>query len=39
MVKLARGEVLCDLLLTKREELVENEKVEGDLGNGDHKMI
>ncbi|CAM5108800.1 unnamed protein product [Eretmochelys imbricata] len=34
-----RGRVLLDLLLTNREELVGEAKVEGNLGGSDHEMV
>lgn len=35
----SRGEALLNLLHTNRKKLVENEKLEGNLGDKDHKMI
>ncbi|XP_065440587.1 mitoferrin-1 isoform X1 [Chrysemys picta bellii] len=37
--KATRGEAVLDLILTNREELVENLKVEGSLGESDHEII
>ncbi|XP_065438446.1 uncharacterized protein LOC135981058 [Chrysemys picta bellii] len=37
--KATRGEAVLDLILTNREELVENVKVEGSLGESDHEII
>ncbi|XP_050791465.1 uncharacterized protein LOC127040991 [Gopherus flavomarginatus] len=37
--KATRGETVLDLILTNREELVENLKVEGSLGESDHEII
>uniref|UniRef100_K7EXH4 Endonuclease/exonuclease/phosphatase domain-containing protein n=1 Tax=Pelodiscus sinensis TaxID=13735 RepID=K7EXH4_PELSI len=38
-VEKATGEAVLDLILTNREELVENLKVEGGLGESDHEII
>ena len=39
MEKATRGDAVLDLFLTNREELVENLRVEGSLGESDHEII